>query len=80
MADTGKLRPEFTRQGLFMPWPLVVSLLFALFVSGLVPLIGLWVSAAKALDRMERVEANDGRQDLKLESHAERLARIEGTK
>lgn len=29
MAETGKLKPEVTMRGLFLPWPLVVSLLLA---------------------------------------------------
>lgn len=73
MPDTGKIKPQVTARGLFLPWPLVAGLL----LSGLVPL---WILSVKAVYIAENVSAvveSDRSQNDKLTTHAERLAALE---
>lgn len=62
--DTGKFK--FTESGVFVSWPVVVTLLVLVMGSGLVPL---WLFAVKAFSVAENVEAlveNDKQQNKEL--------------
>jgi len=77
MPDTGKIKPEVTERGLFMPWLLVVSLLFALLVSGIIPLWIFAVNAMHVADRVDAVIESDRAQDKSIIELRERVAKQE---
>ncbi|MCW8134723.1 MAG: hypothetical protein KIT75_03520 [Planctomycetota bacterium] len=76
MADTGKIIPQVSAKGVFLPWPLVAAML----LSGLVPLWTLSVKAIYLADSVGAVVENDKRQDERINNNDKRLAVIEGRK
>ncbi len=69
-------KPEVRRDGLFLPWGVVI----ALVLSGLIPLWVLSVKAYFVAEVVAGVVENDKRQDRELTGVKERIARIEGSK
>lgn len=80
MADTGKLKPEVTTRGLFLPWPLVVSLLLAVCAAVGVPVLGWWYDTRRAVDLLQHVQAEQREIRATVTNHGERLAAVEARK
>ena len=80
MTDTGKLKPEFTARGVFVPWAGVLTGLGLLLTAVLIPL---WLLTAKASLVADRVETNyetNQRQDTTLTKHGEDIAALKARK
>lgn len=80
MAETGKLKPEVTMRGLFLPWPLVVSLLLAVCGAIGVPVLGWWYETRRAVEMLQEVKAAGAARDARLNNHGERISALEARK
>lgn len=76
MSDTGKISPQVTTRGIFLPWPAVLVLL----ISGLVPLWLFTVKAIYVADNVQTAVEVNKDQDKTLRDHGERLAAMEARK
>lgn len=74
MRDTGKIKPEFTSRGVFVPWPGLLSLFAALLIVALIPLWMFTVKAIYVADNVETMREEGKARDVILIKHGEDIA------
>lgn len=74
MADTGKIKPEFTSRGVFLPWTGLLSAIFGLLLILIIPLWTFTVKAMFVADKIESIQDSDREQSITLQRHGEELA------